>query len=76
MAENDAPKVVDFFLKSEDFEKIKKAMDAKSNKTKEDIDAYNKAVKDINATVNISNQTNNNINNNRKPGYTKLGKCR
>jgi hypothetical protein len=65
MAETDAPKIVDFFLKSEDFEKIKKAMDAKSNKSKEDIDAYNKAVKDINTAINVSNQTNNNINNNR-----------
>ncbi len=41
-------------------------MDTKGEKTKLDVDAYNKAVKDINAAVHAFHQTNNNINNNRK----------
>jgi hypothetical protein len=65
MAETDAPKITDFFLKEEDFEKTKKTMESKSDRSKQDIDAYNKAVKDINAVMNISNQANTNINNNR-----------
>lgn len=64
-AETDAPKMMDFYLKEENFEKIKKAMDAKVTKTKEDVDAYNKAVKEINAGVNAYNQTNQTVNANR-----------
>ncbi len=64
-AETDIPKMLDFYLKQENFEKIKKAMDAKSNRTKEDVDAYNKAVNEINAGTNAYNQTNQTVNNNR-----------
>jgi len=70
MAETDAPKITDFFLKEEEFEKTKKTMDTKSDRTKQDIDAYNKAVKDINAAINISNQTNITINTNRNKVLT------
>jgi hypothetical protein len=66
MAETDVAKLTDFYLKEEDFEKLKKTMDSKSDKSKQDVDAYNKAVKDINGAVNAFNQTNNNINNKRK----------
>jgi hypothetical protein len=66
MAENDVPKLTDFFLKQEDFEKIKKSMEAKSEHTKQDVDSYNKSVKDINTATNNFNQVNNNTNNNRK----------
>jgi len=65
MAETDAPKITDFFLKEEEFEKTKKTMDAKSDRSKQDIDAYNKAVKEMNAAVNTFNQANNNINTSR-----------
>jgi hypothetical protein len=64
-AEKDIPKLTDFFLKEENFEKIKKTMDSKSDKSKEDVDTYNKAVKEINEVGNAFNQTNNTINNNR-----------
>lgn len=67
MAETDIPKLTDYYLKQENFEKIKKAFDAKSAsaRTKEDVDAYNKAVNEMNAGVNAYNQTNNKINKER-----------
>ena len=65
MAEKDLPVMTDYFLKQENFEKIKRAMDGKGNPAKEDIDAYNKAVKEMNAAVNTYNQTNNQVNTNR-----------
>jgi len=66
-AETDIPKVTDFFLKEEAFEKLKATMDAKSSdqRTQQDVDTYNKAVNDINAAVKDYNQTNNDLNNNR-----------
>jgi len=66
-AETDIPKLTDFFLKEENFEKIKKAFEAKSasDRTKEDVDTYNKGVKDINLAVNNYNQTNTTVNNAR-----------
>jgi hypothetical protein len=63
MGEKEAPKMLDFFLKSENFEKIKKAMDAKSSHTKAEVDDYNKAVKEMNNSANTFNQTNQNLNN-------------
>jgi hypothetical protein len=67
LAKIDAPKMTDYFLKQENFEKIKKNMDAKSDsRTKEDVDAYNKAVKDINAAVNNYNQLNQDLNKRRE----------
>ncbi len=67
LAENDLPKVTDFFLKEENFNKIKQATDAKgqNNLTKQDVDAYNKAVNDYNSSINTYNQLNTNINNSR-----------
>lgn len=63
IAETIVNKQTDYFLKSENFEKIKKAMELKSEKTKEDIDAYNKAVVEMNKAVNESNQSNTNSTN-------------
>jgi hypothetical protein len=65
MAETDLPKQIDFYLKQENFNKIKRAMDAKPNKTQQDIDEYNKAVKEMNAGVNSFNQAVQNINTQR-----------
>jgi hypothetical protein len=67
MAENDVPKLTDYFLKQENFEKIKKAFDAKpsSSRTREDVDAFNKAVGEMNAGVKTYNDTNNKINKER-----------
>ena len=67
MAQNDIPKLTDFYLKEENFDKIKKSLEAKgSNKTKEDVDQYNKAVKDINSSVNNFNQLNQDLNKRRQ----------
>jgi hypothetical protein len=66
LAENDLPKITDFFLKEENFNKIKQATDAKRNSlTKQDVGAYNKAVNDYNNSINTYNQINTNINNTR-----------
>src|ERR1700722_6325301 len=67
MAQNDVPKLTDFYLKEENFDKIKKSLEAKgSNKTKEDVDQYNKSVKDINTSVNSFNQLNQDLNKRRQ----------
>ncbi len=57
-AENDISKIGDFLLKSEAFEKQKKIMEQKNNHTKEEVDAYNKAVADINKAAQSYNQIN------------------
>ncbi len=66
-AEAQISKVTDYFLKEESFNKLKTAMDDKpdNQRTQQDVDIYNKAVADINNAVNISNQTNNDLNSGR-----------
>ncbi len=56
-----APILIDFALKKEQFEKLKKLIDQKSNdeRTKEDIDNFNKVVKEFNASVQKSNTNSN-----------------
>jgi len=56
-AEKYIPVMSDYLLKADEFEKIKKAYDAKpsSKRTQTDIDAYNKAVNQMNEAVNKSN---------------------
>jgi hypothetical protein len=70
-AEKETPKITEYYLKKENFEKIKKAFESKSqsDRTKEDVDAYNKAVKDMNVAVNISNEASTNANNKRNELY-------
>jgi hypothetical protein len=67
-AENDIPKLTDFYLKEDDFEKLKKSFNDKSasDRSHTDVDAYNKAVKDINQSVASFNQVNTRLNNERK----------
>lgn len=57
----------DYFMKNENFEKLKKVMDTKSSsqQTQKDIDSYNKAVNDMNAAVNIYNRNNKELNDSR-----------
>ncbi len=56
----------DFLLTKERFEGIKKEMDKKGDKqTNEDIDAYNKAVNDMNKSSNAYNSTNKMLNEER-----------
>jgi hypothetical protein len=66
-ADTQIPMLTDFYLKEENFNKLKTAMDAKSpeQRTKQDVDSYNKAVNDMNAGVNTFNQTNGVLNNGR-----------
>jgi hypothetical protein len=67
MAENDMPKQMDYFLKKENFDKIKKSFDAKSgsDRTKKDVDAYNDGVKEINKATDTYNDINKKMNSQR-----------
>jgi len=66
-AENQVAQVTDFFLKQDNFAKLKTAMEAKpaNQRTQQDGDTFNAAVRDINAAVNAYNQTNAAMNNGR-----------
>jgi hypothetical protein len=66
-ADKDVPKLTDFYVKAEEFDKLKKSFEAKSgsDRTKADVDSYNKAVNDINASVKGFNLTNQKINTSR-----------
>ena len=65
-ADKDIPKLTDFYVKEEEFEKLKRTMDGKgSSRTQDDVNAYNKAVNDYNASVKTFNQTNQKVNNGR-----------
>jgi hypothetical protein len=59
--------ISDFYLKKDNFEKLKKALDAKrpAEKTKEDVDNYNKAVAGFNAAVSKFNTVNTDLNKRR-----------
>lgn len=63
-AEKEIPKLSDYFLKSENFTKVKTAFDQKKERDRkqEDIDAYNKAVNEMNAAVETYNKTNDLLN--------------
>src|SRR5882724_8545514 len=65
-AEKDLPQLTDYLLKEEDFAKTKKAYDMKSDHNKQEVDAFNKSVKEINTAVNTFNQVNTKGNNTRK----------
>ena len=65
LADNDMPKLTEFYVKQEDFAKLKKTFDANSNHTKEEVDTYNKTIKDINGSINTFNQLNTKVNNGR-----------
>ncbi len=65
-AEKKVPDMVDYILKVENFEEIKKNFNAKSEKSKDDVAAYNKAVDEMNKAVNTYNSSNNYCNNKRK----------
>ncbi len=66
-AEKDVPKLTDFYLKQDEFARLKKSFDDKpaGSRTQEDVNSFNKAVKEVNASVNSFNQTNTQVNNNR-----------
>jgi hypothetical protein len=66
-AETNVPAITDFFAKEQNFLKLKTAMEAKAanQRTQQDVDTFNKAVSDINASSNSFNQLNNDLNNSR-----------
>lgn len=58
------PSFTAFYMKEDNYQKIKKAFDAKreSERTKADVDQFNKAVNEMNAGVNEFNNINNSLN--------------
>jgi hypothetical protein len=68
--------LADYFLKEENFNKIKKQFDSKPSgkRTQQDIDEYNKAVNDINYARNNFNETNNSLNKERADGLNNWNK--
>lgn len=66
-AENKIPQLIEFMVLNESFEKIKIAIEKtpERKRTKEQVDAYNKKITEINKKVNIYNQTNTALNNDR-----------
>jgi hypothetical protein len=67
VAETDVPKLTDFYLKEENFNKTNKTFEAKSgsSRSQADVDAFNKSVKEYNESINTFNKTNNTINKER-----------
>jgi hypothetical protein len=66
-ATQDVPAMSDYFIKADEFAKIKKTYDAKpqASLTKADVDAYNKAVNDMNGSIASFNKANDNANKGR-----------
>ena len=64
ITENEINKIVDFYVVNEDFETIKKSIDAtpESKRTQAQLDAYNAKVKGINKAANAYNKTNQSLN--------------
>lgn len=68
------PTVTEFLVTNADFETIKNTLDKtpEKNRTKEQIDTYNKKVKDINKMLNNYNKTNESLNRNRQVAINSL----
>lgn len=65
-ADKKIPLLVDFMMKKEKFDKLKAVMDKKGQSaSKSEIDEYNAAIKEMNATSNGFNNINNELNNKR-----------
>jgi hypothetical protein len=66
-ASENFPVILDYFIKRDNFEKIKKAYDTKSDseKTEEDTAKYNDSIDEMNNAVNNFNKTNNELNKER-----------
>ena len=65
MAETDIPKLTDYLLKKEDFQKMEKSFSQKSEHSKQDVATYNDAVKELNKSLEVYNNTNNDDNSTR-----------
>lgn len=66
--------ISDFYLVKERFETIKKEFEKKSSPTKDEVDAYNKSVKDINAASNAYNNTSQSLNTERSDALKEWNK--
>jgi len=66
-AENKTPQLIEFMVLNESFNKIKTALEKtpERKRTKEQIDAYNKKINEINKKADLYNKTNTALNNNR-----------
>lgn len=66
-SEKEMPKIADYLMKAENFDKIKASFDKKPEKsrTQADVDAYNKAANEMNAAINTYNATNEGLNKSR-----------
>ena len=62
MAETDLPKETDYLLKKEEFDKMQKAFEKKTEHTKPEVNAYNDGVKDLNKSLAVFNATINRVN--------------
>jgi len=67
-SENQIPQITEFLITNEDFEKIKTNLEQtpERKRTEEQINNYNKKVKDINKAVNTYNKVNADLNNQRQ----------
>jgi hypothetical protein len=76
-ANDKMPGQIDFYLKKENFEKLKKALDSKrqSDRTQTDIDQYNKSLKDFNDAVTRYNSVNNELNKKRSVAFEQWNKA-
>lgn len=63
-AEEDFPQTTDYYIKKDNFEKLKKIFDSKStnSRTQQDVDQYNKAVNEYNAALLVYNKINESAN--------------
>ena len=73
-ADNQVPQLTEFLILNEDFETIKNTLEKtpERKQTKEQIDTYNKKVKDINKAVDNYNKVNTQLNKDRQNVVNKL----
>lgn len=66
-ADKDVPNMLEYFMKAENFEKVKKNFESipEKKRTQKDVDEYNKSVNEMNASANNYNKTNQTVNEQR-----------
>ena len=66
-SKNKVPKMIDFYLKKENFEKVQASFDKikESKRTQDDVDKFNNALKEYNDGINVYNSINDELNKNR-----------
>jgi D-ribose pyranose/furanose isomerase RbsD len=64
----------EYFIKEENFTKLKKQFDSKAKKTQQDIDQFNKAVNETNAAMQDYNKSNQELNKARESALNKWNK--